>query len=169
MSRWLPLTAWIRIVSPYYTHRCTPASTAATMTTETITVITVITFMTITRKFQPLHIMTMLTTAVVSHTQINSFAIINKCIYIPQQGHYRYATLHNISRLVTSAGWSVCASVNVPLHHKVQKFSSGTSSPGWSWKKSRKTVVCVCVCVCGVSNFINIHLYQTYILFAYVM
>jgi len=35
----------------------------------------------------------------------------------------------------------VSASVNLPLHHKVQKFSSGTSSPGWSWKKGRKTVV----------------------------
>ena len=35
------------------------------------------------------------------------------------------------------------ASVNLPLHHKVQKFSSGTSSPGWSRKKGRKTVVCV--------------------------
>jgi len=36
---------------------------------------------------------------------------------------------------------SVSASVNLPLHHKVQKFSSGTGSPGWSWKKGRKTVV----------------------------
>jgi len=33
------------------------------------------------------------------------------------------------------------ASVNLPLHHKVQKFSSGTSSPGWSRKKGCKTVV----------------------------
>ena len=39
---------------------------------------------------------------------------------------------------------SVSASVNLPLHHKVQKFSSGTGSPGWSWKKGRKTVVVVC-------------------------
>jgi len=38
------------------------------------------------------------------------------------------------------------ASVNLPLHHKVQKFSSGTGSPGWSREKGRKTVVCVCVC-----------------------
>jgi len=40
--------------------------------------------------------------------------------------------------------WMVCvsASVNLPLHHKVQKFSSGTGSPGWSRKKGRKTVVC---------------------------
>jgi len=36
---------------------------------------------------------------------------------------------------------SVSASVNDPLHHKVQKFSSGTGSPGWSRKKVRKTVV----------------------------
>jgi len=42
----------------------------------------------------------------------------------------------------------VSASVNLPLHHKVQKFSSGTGSPGWSQKKGHKTVVCVCMCVC---------------------
>jgi len=36
---------------------------------------------------------------------------------------------------------SLSASVNPPLHHKVQKFSSGTVSPGWSWKKGGKTVV----------------------------
>ena len=43
--------------------------------------------------------------------------------------------------------WMVCvsASFNLPLHHKVQKFSSGTGSPGWSRKKGRKMVVCVCV------------------------
>ena len=35
----------------------------------------------------------------------------------------------------------VSASVNLPLHHNVQKFSSGTSSPGWSPKKGHKTVV----------------------------
>jgi len=41
---------------------------------------------------------------------------------------------------------SVSASVSLPLHHKVQKFSSGTgSTPGWSWKKGRKTVVVVVV------------------------
>jgi len=39
---------------------------------------------------------------------------------------------------------SVSASVNLPLQHKVQKFSSGTGVPGWSRKKGRKTVV-----VCG--------------------
>jgi len=36
----------------------------------------------------------------------------------------------------------VSASVNLPLHHEVQKFSSGTGSPVWSRKKCRKTVVC---------------------------
>jgi len=38
----------------------------------------------------------------------------------------------------------VSASVNLPLHDQVQKFSSGTGSPGWSRKKDRKTVVVVC-------------------------
>ena len=37
----------------------------------------------------------------------------------------------------------VFASVNLPLHHNVQKFSSGTGSPGWSRKKGRKTVVVI--------------------------
>jgi len=36
----------------------------------------------------------------------------------------------------------VSASVSLPLHHKVQKFNSGTSSPGWSQEKGRKMVVC---------------------------
>ena len=40
------------------------------------------------------------------------------------------------------------ASVNLPLHHTVEKFSSGTSSPGWSRKKGRKMVVVQPVCVC---------------------
>ena len=32
----------------------------------------------------------------------------------------------------------VSASVNLPLHHKVQKFSSGTGSSGWSQKRAVK-------------------------------
>jgi len=40
----------------------------------------------------------------------------------------------------------VSASVNLPLHHKDQKFSSGTGSPGWFRKKGRKTVVVWCSC-----------------------
>jgi len=45
------------------------------------------------------------------------------------------------------AGSSVClsVSVNLPLLHKVQKFS-GTGSHRWSRKKGRKTVVCVRWC-----------------------
>ena len=44
---------------------------------------------------------------------------------------------------------SVFASVYLPLHHKVQKFSSGAGSPGWSRKKGRKMVVVV-VMICNV-------------------
>jgi len=29
------------------------------------------------------------------------------------------------------------------LHHKVQKFSSGTGSPGWSQKKGHKMLVVI--------------------------
>jgi len=36
---------------------------------------------------------------------------------------------------------SATASVDLPSHHTVQKFSSGTGSPGWSRKKGRKMVV----------------------------
>jgi len=42
----------------------------------------------------------------------------------------------------------VSASVNLLLHHKVQKFSSGTGSPRLSWKKGRKTVVVCAVVTC---------------------
>ena len=38
----------------------------------------------------------------------------------------------------------VAASVNLPLHHKVQKFSSGIGSPGWFQEKGHKTVVVWC-------------------------
>ena len=60
---------------------------------------------------------------------------------------------------------SVSASVNLPLLHKVQKFFSGTGSPGWSRKKGRKrlwcdglvvqveqSVRCVCLSACQNSN-----------------
>jgi len=40
----------------------------------------------------------------------------------------------------------VSASVNLPLHHKVQKFSSGIGSHGWSRKKA---IQWLCVCVLG--------------------
>ena len=70
----------------------------------------------------------------------------------------------------------VSASVNLPLHHKVQKFSSGTGSSRWSRKKGRKTVVVVWLpknqvkcpiflrqCITDVNVFIviNIVLLQT--------
>jgi len=41
----------------------------------------------------------------------------------------------------------VSASVNLPLHHKLKKFSSGTGSPWWSQKKGCKTVLVVVVVV----------------------
>jgi len=41
----------------------------------------------------------------------------------------------------------VSASVNLPVHYKVQKFSSGTGSTRWSQKKGSKTVVVVVVSV----------------------
>jgi len=46
----------------------------------------------------------------------------------------------------------VSASVNLPLHHKVQKFSSGTSSPGWSRKKGCEMAV-VWILVTGRNVF----------------
>jgi len=45
--------------------------------------------------------------------------------------------------VVPSRMVGVSASVNLPLHHKAQKFSSGTGSPGWARKKGRKMVVLV--------------------------
>ena len=39
----------------------------------------------------------------------------------------------------------VSASVNLPLHHNVQRFSSGTGSSGWSQKNGRKMIVVVVV------------------------
>ena len=56
--------------------------------------------------------------------------------------------------VATSRMVRVSASVNLPLHHKVQKFSSGTGSPGWSRKKGRKTVM-VCGVVWSSGNAIN--------------
>jgi len=42
------------------------------------------------------------------------------------------------------AGWLVCLPLLIFLCTvKSQKFSSGTGSPGWSWKQGRKTVVVV--------------------------
>ena len=49
--------------------------------------------------------------------------------------------------VVSPDGVAPSRMVSLPLHHEVQRFSSGTGSPGWSQKESRKTVV-VCVYVC---------------------
>jgi len=50
----------------------------------------------------------------------------------------------------------VSASVNLPLHHKVQKFSSGTGSPRWSRKKGCKTVVWWCGVCFGTSASLKV-------------
>ena len=57
-------------------------------------------------------------------------------------GWWRWA-LVSPDGVVPSRMVGVSASVNLLLHHKVQKFASGTSSPGWSRKKGRKMVVVV--------------------------
>jgi len=58
-------------------------------------------------------------------------------------GWWRWA-LVSLDGVAPSRVVGVPPSVNLPLHHKVQKFSSGTDSPGWSWKKGRKMVVVRC-------------------------
>jgi len=58
-------------------------------------------------------------------------------------GWWRWA-LVSLDGVAPSRMVCVSASVNLPLHHKVQKFSSGSGSPGWSRKKNRKTVVVWC-------------------------
>jgi len=58
-----------------------------------------------------------------------------------QEGHPALVT--SLDGVVPIRMAGVSASVNLPLHHKVQKFSSGTGSPGWSRKKGRKTAVVV--------------------------
>ena len=55
---------------------------------------------------------------------------------------WRWALL-SLDGVAPSPMVGVSASVNLLLHHKVQRFSSGTGSPWWSRKKGRKTVVVV--------------------------
>jgi len=59
-------------------------------------------------------------------------------------GWWRWALL-SPDGVAPSQVVGVCAFVNLPVHHKVQKFSSGTGSPGSSRKKGRRTVVVVVV------------------------
>jgi len=73
-------------------------------------------------------------------------------MYVKSGGRWRWA-LVSPDGVAPSRMVGVSTSVNLPLHHKVQKFSSGIGSPGWSRKKSRKTVVvvvgmCVCIRIC---------------------
>ena len=53
------------------------------------------------------------------------------------RGWWRWA-LARPDGVAPSRMGGVSASVNLPLHHKVQKFSSGTGSPGWSQKKGHR-------------------------------
>ena len=62
-----------------------------------------------------------------------------------------------------SDGLCVCLSVNLPLHHKVQKFSFGTGSPGWSRKRAVKRCVGgvipygrLCWLSVGMSVYVNV-------------
>jgi len=50
----------------------------------------------------------------------------------------------------------VSASVNLPLLHKVQKFSSGAGLPGWSAKKGHKTIVMVVTSVIVINKSVDI-------------
>jgi len=52
--------------------------------------------------------------------------------------------------VVPSQMVDVSASVNLPLHHKVQKFSSGTGSPGWARKWAVKQLCGVAVIGRGI-------------------
>jgi len=69
-----------------------------------------------------------------------------------KMGWWRWALL-NVDGMAPIQMVSVSASVNLPLHHKVQKFSSGISSPGWSRKKGRKTVVVVVIFIIAALLF----------------
>jgi len=62
------------------------------------------------------------------------------CKTVKKWGWWRLA-LVSPDGVAPSQMVGVSASVSLPLHHKVQKFSSGTGSPGWSRKMGRKTVV----------------------------
>jgi len=57
--------------------------------------------------------------------------VVSFCIWYTQNREFSL-------RIMGDAG-----GVNLPLHHKVQKFSSGTGSPGWSREKGHKAVVVV--------------------------
>jgi len=68
-------------------------------------------------------------------------------------GWWRWALL-GPDGVAPSRRVGVSASVNLPMHHKVQKFSSGTGSPKWSRKKGHKTFVVVMVVVFSSDCFV---------------
>jgi len=74
------------------------------------------------------------------------------------RGWWRWA-LVSLDGVVPSRMVGVSASVNLPLHHEVQKFSFGTGSPGWSRKNGHKTVVVwwsyMTTCVSRQAQFIT--------------
>jgi len=69
-------------------------------------------------------------------------------------GWWRWALL-NPDVVASSRMVSVFVSVNLPLRHKVPKFSSGTGSPGWYLRKGRKTVVVSMVVLCAYSEMFS--------------
>ena len=66
-------------------------------------------------------------------------------------GWWRWALVTSLDRVAPIRMVGVSASVNLSLHRKVQKFYSGTGSPGWSRKKGRQMVVVVVMV--GFSTF----------------
>jgi len=59
-----------------------------------------------------------------------------------KNGGWRRWALVSPDGVAPSRMVSVSASVNLPLHHKVQKFSSGTGSPGCPGKRAVKRLWC---------------------------
>jgi len=60
-------------------------------------------------------------------------------------GMWRRWALVSSDGMAPSRMVGVSASVNLPLHHKGQRFSSGTGSLGWSRKKGRKMIAVLLV------------------------
>jgi len=62
-------------------------------------------------------------------------------VYVMYGGRWWRWALVSPDGVAPSRMVSVSVSVNLPFHHKVQKFCSVTGSPGWSRKKGCKAVV----------------------------
>ena len=83
----------------------------------------------------------------------NTTAMTSFSFYLTMGGWWR--SLLSPDGVAPSRMVSVSAYVNLPLIHKVEKFSSGTGSPGWSRKKGRKTVVVVVWCITQQKQLVN--------------